>query len=110
MADKPVDDTLTFYDGGVAEAEVTVKSFDHGEYQVVFRVGVQHFDIGPRYDVEKEAQWMLSQFCHALGMFSGIMDQIKVSDMDAKVVQSARECGCPVGAEEKCVDILCPRK
>jgi len=21
-----------------------------------------------------------------------------------------RDCGCPEGAEEKCVDILCPRK
>lgn len=39
------------------------------DYQVTFSVGVQHFDIGPRYDNLAEAEWFMSQFKGALDKF-----------------------------------------
>lgn len=95
MADEPIKviptpNTLTFYDGGEAQAEVTVKALGD-MYQVTFRVAEQSFDIGPRYDDVKMAQGMLSKFCHSLGVFAGIVDQISVAEMPTKVVQSSSE-------------------
>ena len=39
------------------------------EYQLVFSVGVQHFDVGPRYDKMSEAEWFMHQFRTALDKF-----------------------------------------
>ncbi len=42
-------------------ATITVE--ERGEmWQVMFNMGVQHFSIGPEYDVMEEAQWMQKQF------------------------------------------------
>jgi len=38
-------------------------------YQLTFTVGVQHFDIGPQYPTEKEAQWLLDMFMNAQEKF-----------------------------------------
>ncbi len=45
------------------------------DYQLVFSVGVQHFDIGPRYDNRAEVEWFLHQFTTALDEFIKISRQ-----------------------------------
>jgi hypothetical protein len=36
------------------------------EWQLEFSIGVQHFDIGPRYETLAEAEWFMNQFFVAL--------------------------------------------
>lgn len=36
------------------------------EWQVTLNVGVQHFDVGPRYETEDEAEWMSEQLARAI--------------------------------------------
>lgn len=48
-------------------SHVTVKKYMGAHpYQTRLSVGVQHFDVGPRYETAKEAEWYAKQLRHAL--------------------------------------------
>jgi len=50
------------------------------EWQVEFTIGVQHFDIGPRYEKLAEAEWFMHQFNHALGEFVKINTGVTLAE------------------------------
>jgi hypothetical protein len=54
------------------------------DYQLVFSVGVQHFDVGPRYDNKAEVRWYQCQFAHALDKFV----EMRCADEDGKTTLS----------------------
>ena len=67
------------------------------DWQIVFSVGVQHFDIGPAYPTVEEAEWFMNQFSFALGQFSGILiknlseEHSKTLDRQTLVIDNLRK-------------------
>lgn len=52
-----------------------VQVYELGEdWQVRLTVGVQTFDIGPRYETQEEADWMCDMFIIALSTMFGMDD------------------------------------
>jgi hypothetical protein len=61
------------------------------EWQVRFNVGVQHFDIGPRYETLQEGRWMQNQFKIAQQRFIRIVTGIASVDKKPEPEPSAND-------------------
>jgi len=66
-------------DEAMVHIEEKMGSHETTEFQVVFSVGVQSFEVGPRYDDEKEADWYMNQFSRALDKFVALVTGVELT-------------------------------